>query len=303
MDQVLQAGDFPQRITLELTNQCNISCTFCPRHTMGGILGMMPTTSALALIDEMSDYLPVGLVPFFRGESLLHPDWNVILSYAVKKGLSPVQFTTNATLLTQKNAALLLDTNIHFISFSLDTLDPTLYEASRRKANFEQTMQNILFFLELHKERQSPMHVQISAVETDTYKPGMDAFIKYWQPKVDYVRIYIEHSKDGHPGSLKDIKIPTKRLPCKKVYTDLVIYWNGEVGLCNHDWQRPAHGPQIGNVYEDGIAAVWNNSQYIALRQCHEKQKNLDMPCALCGHWLAGYLEKHLLGRVYTKNV
>ena len=55
---------FPKRITLELTNRCNISCSFCPRHNMGGFLGSMDTALALHLLDEMADHLPVTLVPF-----------------------------------------------------------------------------------------------------------------------------------------------------------------------------------------------------------------------------------------------
>ncbi len=300
MSQLPESGDFPRRITLELTNQCNISCTFCPRHTMGGELGIMPTSLALKLIDEMAEHPPVCLVPFFRGEPLLHPDWHHILSHAVKKGLAPVQFTTNGTLLTPENAALLLDTGIHFLSFSLDTLDPALYEASRRKARFAQTMENIHAFLRLHEERRSSMQVQVSAVETDAHKAGMAAFVEYWQPRVDRVRVYMEHSKDGRPGSLAGVEIPEQRLPCKKIYTDMIIYWNGEVGICNHDWQRPATGPRMGDVSATGIAAVWNSPAYTELRRRHEGGGELEMPCSACGHWLADYLEAHLLGRVYT---
>lgn len=299
MPQLSEPGDFPRRITLELTNQCNISCTFCPRHTMGGELGTMPTPLALKLIDEMAEHPPVCLVPFFRGEPLLHPDWHKILTHAVNQGLTPVQFTTNGTLLTPENSALLLDTGIHFLSFSLDTLDPTLYEASRRKAHFARTMENIHTFLRMHAQRRSPMRVQVSAVETDAHKAGMAAFVEYWRPRVDQVRVYVEHSKDGRPGSLEGMEMPEQRLPCKKIYTDMIIYWNGEVGICNHDWQRPATGPRMGNVSTTDIAAVWNNTSYRELRRRHEGEGEPGMPCSACGHWLADYLEARLLGRVY----
>lgn len=32
-----EAGKFSHRITLELTNRCNLNCTFCPRRLMGNI--------------------------------------------------------------------------------------------------------------------------------------------------------------------------------------------------------------------------------------------------------------------------
>lgn len=300
MQQSFHAGTFPARVTLELTNLCNLSCTFCPRHTMGGGKGMMSKQLATKIIDELAEHLPITLVPFFRGESLLNPYWDHILSYAVKKGLGPIQFTTNGTLLTPQNAVRLLDTNIHFISFSLDTLDPVLYEATRRKAQFDQVMQNIHYFLDVHKKRNSSMEIQVSAVETQSHSPGMKAFIDYWKPLVDRVRVFIEHSKDGNPGSIDTITLPSKRLPCNKPYTDIIIYWDGEVGICNHDWQRPAKGPYMGSVLQQTIAEIWNNTAYTHLRQAHEGQRALDTPCSSCSHWVTHYLDEQVLGRVYT---
>ena len=89
--------DFPKRITLELTNRCNISCTFCPRHEMGHLLGFMDTRLAYRLIDEMAEHLPLTLVPFFRGESLLHPDWWRIIAYAHQKGIGSVHYQRNTS--------------------------------------------------------------------------------------------------------------------------------------------------------------------------------------------------------------
>lgn len=300
--QTPHTGDFPKRVTLELTNRCNISCTFCPRHSMGGGQGLMPTDTALRLIDEMSEHPPLCLVPFFRGEALLHPDWHKILAYAVRRGLAPVQFTTNAMLLSPENAALLLDTGIQFISFSLDTLDPTLYEASRRKADFRRTMDNVHAFLRLRDERAHPIQVQVSVVETEAHKPGMEAFVNYWLPLVDRVRVYAEHSTDGSPGSLEHMELSEQRLPCKKLYSDMIVYWNGEVGICNHDWKRPAEGPFIGNAAEHGIARIWHNETYELLRRAHEEGTSLAPPCAACGHWAVARLPERLIGRLYTNS-
>jgi len=295
--------DFPLRITLELTNRCNISCIFCPRHEMGDHLGMMDTDLALRLIDEMAEHLPVTLVPFFRGESLLHPKWWTIIKYAHQKGVGPIQFTTNGTLLDAENARRLLDCGVDFISFSLDTMDSSLYESSRRGANFDTTMANILAFLDMHAKENNPMTIQVSAVETEEHKAGMDDFVAFWQPRVDRVRVYAEHSSDGRPGSMHEqIDGVSTRLACKKLEEDMVILWNGDVAICNHDWQRQRYGEVFASVAQTSIAEAWNGAGYQRLRAAHKNGVLTGInPCNDCEQWKAFYLPEHLIGRVYTR--
>jgi radical SAM protein with 4Fe4S-binding SPASM domain len=128
----------------------------------------------------------------------------------------------------------------------------------------------------------------------------MDAFVAFWKPKVDRVRVYVEHSQDGHPGSIAE-PLPSfeRRLPCRKVFTDMVIYWDGEVALCNHDWTRSADHA-IGNVRDAGMRAVWESDRYRNLRSAHADGNVRDEPpCDFCDHWKMYYLPEGYLGKVY----
>ncbi|WP_147818802.1 radical SAM/SPASM domain-containing protein [Salidesulfovibrio onnuriiensis] len=296
-------GRFPTRVTLELTNRCNLNCTFCPRCYMEKERGFLDTALAKELLNEMAGHAPVAFVPFFRGESLLHPQWFEILSLAQEKAVGEIQFTTNASLLSSENIERILDLDLAFISFSLDTRDPELYNASRRGADFEKTMQNVLDFVRRRDERGVGTQVQVSAVETPEHKPGMDAFVDYWRPIVDRVRVYVEHSTDGKPGSI-DEPLPDfeKRLPCFKPFSDMVVYWNGQVACCNHDWTRLVDGSPLGDVSKDGIAGVWQGEPYVELRKKH-LQASLDgvNPCDGCDHWKMYYMKSGYLGRTYAR--
>jgi MoaA/NifB/PqqE/SkfB family radical SAM enzyme len=298
------AGDFPGRITLELTNRCNLNCTFCPRRYMEKERGFMDTALAMRLLDEMAEHSPVAVVPFFRGESLLHPEWFDILCHSQKASVGEIQFTTNASLLTPENAEKILDLELSFISFSLDTVDETLYNASRRGANYGQTLKNVLNFLERRDARGVKTRVQVSAVETPEHQPGMDAFVEFWRDRADRVRVYVEHSADGQPGSIdQPMQEFDNRLPCHKVFTDMVVYWNGQVACCNHDWTRQVNGTPLGDVSKDGMAKVWQGDAYRALRQAHASGV-LDgvAPCNGCDHWKMYYTKAGFLGRTYCKN-
>ena len=135
---------FPNRITIELTNKCNVSCTFCPRQTIPMKLGCMDMTLYKKIIDEASLHLPVKIVLFFRGESLLHPQFIDCLRYAKEKGLGPIQFASNALALTSNITEMMLEAEIDFVSFSLDTLNPEVYKKTRATGDLKKSMDNVI---------------------------------------------------------------------------------------------------------------------------------------------------------------
>ena len=294
--------DFPARITLELTNVCNLHCVFCPRRFMENERGHMDAALALRLLDEMSLYLPVTLVPFFRGEALLHPEWDRIIDHAKKRKLGPIQLASNASLLTEELARRLIDLDIDFLSFSMDTLDPVRYR-ELRGADYQESLDNVLRFLDLRDRFGCSTQVQVSAVETAANKPEMDKFIVFWAQKADRVRVYPEHSADGASGSLANPPLPrAERRPCHKVYEDMVIYWNGDVALCNHDWNRKVSGRFIANVSQGSIAQAWQCEAYQDIRRSHRAGDITGMlPCESCDHWAVRYSPPAVWGRVVER--
>jgi len=294
-------GFFPRRITLELTNRCNLNCTFCPRKLMEKNYGDISVSMAFHLIDQMSEHLPVTLVPFFRGEPLLHHSWRTIIRYAKKRGIGPIQMTTNGNLLDENAAMSMIELGVDFLSFSVDTVDPALYEKHRRGGHYESVVQNIQRLVSLRRKLNgSQPTIQVSAVATDSYRSGIDNFIRFWQPFVDRVRIYYEHSKDNNPGSIVEpLPLFTHRLPCWKPFTDMVIYWDGGVALCNHDWTRKKD-QLLGRADEEPLAEIWQKGLYLEIRDAHLKGNvNHISPCDGCDHWKMYYLKEGYLGRVY----
>ena len=111
--------------------------------------------------------------------------------------------------------------------------------------------------------------------------------------------IYYPHSLNGRLGSL-DVKCKiSTRKPCLKLLTDIVIYWNGEVAVCNHDWQRKEF---IGNVNNESIRNIWQSEYYRRIRKRHLQGKYAaDPTCRNCEHWRIYYYKDCIMGEVYTK--
>ena len=91
------------RIYLEITNVCNLDCTFCHKTSRERkFLSKEEFEALLAKIEGRSRYLFFHLM----GEPTLHPLLPDFISAARKKGFLPA-VTTNGSLLSQKGEALL----------------------------------------------------------------------------------------------------------------------------------------------------------------------------------------------------
>jgi radical SAM protein with 4Fe4S-binding SPASM domain len=294
----IEYNEFPSRVTLELTNHCNLNCAMCPREYMSSPKGYMTFSLFQKIVDEMAQQGDIALVPFFRGESLLHQRCIEMLAYAKKRGLGPLQFTTNATLMNRELAGALLDLELDFISFSVDSLDPEAYGKIRRGSDLGTVMEHIEYFCNLKRKRGlDKPEIQVSMVRTKESFDGVDNFIRFWRKQADRVRVYEEHSQDGHFGSLEKDNYTGDRKPCLKPFTDLVVYWNGIVALCNHDWDRKK---PLGNIEDGSIEEIWHSEAYHKIRRAHMGDDTLEEPCEGCDHWKVYYIKESLVGELHA---
>ena len=112
---------------LGLTNECNLSCSFCYRD---------PTRAdrlSLEQVKAVMERLPVRSVNLGTGENGMHPDFRSILAYLRAK---PVKLTITSN---GHSVELLEDTELrsfHDIEFSLDYPTQTEQDAQRGEGNW-----------------------------------------------------------------------------------------------------------------------------------------------------------------------
>ena len=265
--------DFPQRLEVELVSDCNLKCTYCPRHLVNELTGYMTLDLFKKIIDEASIHPDTTLVLHRRGESMLHPQFNEMLEYVSGK-FKEVQMATNATILNPDKYQSIVD-GLDFLSFSLDT--PERFNITRLPARYEKVEAKILDFLDFNQER---IRTQASMVKTaKTTEEMCEEFINIWKDKVDRVRIYEEHSTDGNFGSLAN---PRKnRKPCMMPVYEMLIYDNGIIARCNHDWDSDG----MGDVTKNTLQEIWHSEKYKNLRWQHLEQKLSDPVCSTCDSW------------------
>ncbi len=294
---------FPDRVTVELTNDCNVSCSFCNRQKIKMDIGYISDDLYYKIIDEMSLHLPIKLVPFFRGEPLMHPHFIDYMKYAKEKGIGPIQIASNALLLNDDMQDKIIQAGVDYISFSLDTLDTDLYKCTRKYGDLQISSKNVEQFgikcKSLRKKGIKTPTLQVSTINLKEYIPGQKDFIDKWLKYVDVVRAYEEHDDKGRlvdPKVREKFDVFSDRKPCRKVFTDMIIYWDGKTALCNYDWDEDE---VLGDISQSSIETVWNSDKYENIRKMHNLNNiNKDI-CKECNHWKIDYTENGFLGQSY----
>lgn len=269
---------FPKRVTIELTNDCNRECPECPRNKVNMEIGYITTKLFQTIIRQLPPDTTV--VPFFRGESTLHPKFAEMMdSLGVFEN---VQFATNGDNLDNEDVADAILHNVTFFSLSLH----------EHKLPSDQQTQ----FLAAAKKQ--GIITQVSIVDKNLQGIDKQKFVDSWLQVADRVRIYREHSKQNI-GDVSDIAVTCpESVPCNKPFEDMAVYWNGKVALCNHDWNEPYH---LGDLNVDTIEQAYNGGGYQFVRLWHTtKRRRWAEPCRHCMFWIPPHLPNKMFGELYT---
>ena len=254
---------FPKRITIELTNRCNMHCSYCPRRFWKNVKEEdINAMLFYKIAQELHKHKDLIIVPFFRGETTINPHWITMIDLLNKLG--KIQFATNTTLLHPDDVKELIAMKIDFISFSIQ--------------RFHVIPQIVYYFFEQNRKAGFPVQMQISTVNTE--KKNYDKLIEQWHMVLDPVeiRVYTEHSKDGKFGSIENIT--GREYICYKPFEEIVILSNGNVTICCHSWE----GNIMGNIKDNTIEEIWNSSKYTYFREQHEYPKEFKIKpiCKTC---------------------
>ena len=133
--------DFPQRISIEITNHCNYLCVMCPQSDQTREKGYISPGLYRKIVDECVDYKPM-VWNHFIGEPLLHKNFFELLEYAGKKGIR-CGFSTNSSFLDDAIIMKILESGVERIELSLDAFTEKTYHNVRGMKNFNEIEKNV----------------------------------------------------------------------------------------------------------------------------------------------------------------
>ena len=133
----------PRRLTVELTNVCNLHCSYCLRdedalyHSPAHFL---PVDLLSRVLGEARDYLKIEQVMFTGGEATLHPDFREIIKAVATKGLK-CSFVTNGWHFERVWPVLVEHREVvTHVAFSLDGATREAHDQWRGEGSFERVV-------------------------------------------------------------------------------------------------------------------------------------------------------------------
>lgn len=250
----------PSVVWIEPTNICNLRCKMCPQGSdlMTRKKGMMDFSLLEKIIGEVKEWKP-SIKFFHMGESLLHPRIGEMISYASKAGCFTM-LNTNATLLDEGKAAMLLESGLDYISFSFDGATKEVYETIRVGANFDRTLKNIIGFLEMKgRSRKNKPFVTVEMVGMKDTEHEVSGFRKQFESlPVDEIRIKKLVNWAGKVNVEGEAEKVYSDLSCVHPWSFSVILWDGRVVPCCRDFDGKY---VLGDVSKERLIDIWNKGE------------------------------------------
>ena len=274
--------EFPGRVLMDLATKCNLRCPMCPvwgsedNNAIESVVGVMNLEASRRLLDEIMTAKPL-IQPNMYGEPLLAPDLREQIKDMKSRGMA-MAMNTNGLTLNEDLARYFVEQKVDSVMFSIDAVSRPTLRKIRGIDKVEKIETAVFRLLKMRGEADFP-RVGVSFTIQDDNRHEVDDFVARWVGVVDVVRMGIIFVN----GTFPDMVTPPKRLPCPAVYNTLPVHNDGSVTVCCLDGFKTTN---MGNVFKDGVQAVWQGEEFAKVRYYHETGQWDKVPfCRPCNGW------------------
>jgi len=295
--------DFPLVVHLETTNYCNQKCIMCCHPTMVRKPIHIEESLAIKAIDECAKMQTWFIHFFFFGEPFINKATLDYMKYAKSIGVRRVSTTTNLTLISKEEIENLVDSKIDSIHVSFEGLDRESYKKIRKTDHYEKVIENLEYLLSYREKQKSEFPwLSLTYVRTTETDEEIEKYKQQWAPRVNDIHIspQFEYRNGSETGERRqEIKNtqtgrndgnimfyePKDRVPCRQLWTRLVVLSNGELVPCSQNIDGEL---SLGNIKEISMHEAWTGSEMADLRMQHISNKytgKRGLTCEVCTDW------------------
>lgn len=281
-----------KRIYIEITNCCNLKCSFCPSSKREQqFMSVERFEAVLKKLQGHGSHVYLHI----KGEPMLHPDFFELMALCHRYKLK-VNLTTNGTLIGQHSEALLACKALRQVSISLQSQENlldiegfTAYMAhvlGLVKKGSEAT--DILFELRLWNYEGS--------IEGETFDKNALALtmimeqLEVTKEKIDAIpqgkgvklmpQVYLSKSIEFQwPGI--DLDVIGTEGTCYGLRQQVGVLVNGDVVPCCLDGEGVI---TLGNVFQEDFESIVTSERAVAMVDGFEQRKIIEPLCMRCGY-------------------
>ena len=299
--------EFPKYVEIETVNACNARCPMCTINDWERNYPVMKDDVFNKISDELienKEYLK--RVSLYRdGEPLIDKKLAKRINKFFQAGIENTSIATNVSLLNEKRSRDLLEAGLGMIIFSIDSLDKKTFENIRVRLNFEEVRDNAIKFLQLRDQINPKCRVWIRMIKQEENKDEWDNYYDFWTKYTsDVDRVYF-HNIFNWGGQLDNYKSISQsfepNLPCVALWSLMVFFANGDVPLCNVDYNNKF---STGNVMKTSIKDLWSSKIMNSRRKLHLDGNKKDISlCTNCNVWDEVKGGEELISSEYAESV
>ncbi len=265
-----------KRIYIEITNTCNLNCSFCKKNERSShFLTIQEFESILNKIENTCKYIYLHV----QGEPLMHPELKKFIELSNQKEFN-IQITTNGSLINKCD--FLID-NIRKISFSLhsipfQTITPSEYLNNILKFvnRCKTTYCELRFYNENNMDEKSKELLNMLQSE---YNFSVTSKKRSYKLKNN---LYIGFDDLFTWPSLNNPFVGNEGF-CYGGLEMLAIHSNGNVCACCLD----SNGDIIfGNIFENTMEEIINSDKYLNMINGFKNRKAVEQLCKHCSYRL-----------------
>jgi radical SAM protein with 4Fe4S-binding SPASM domain len=294
-NKLIQLKSKPYKITLDPGNVCNLKCPCC--HTGIKHAEMIKPTfltfkNYKVVFENVKDYaLSVALYNW--GEPLLNKEIFDIIDYTTANKVGST-LHSNFNYLTPAMAENLVKSKLTHIYLSIDGASQEVYSKYRVKGNYEKVLGNIELLVDAKKKAKSkfpfitwkyltfPFNIhEVEAARTKAEQLGVDNF-EVFTASPHLMDIYDEAEKI----SMNSNSLANTPEICSSLWSSLYVGPDGTVFPCSLSFRK---SESFGNLLDEKLSTIWNNSSYHASRQMFSTSSDLDavpLPCKGCKYFI-----------------
>lgn len=269
-----------QKIYLEISNVCNLSCQFCPgTKRKPKIMTEEAFSALLPKLRPWTDFLYFHLM----GEPLSHPLLEKFLEVAGDQGFKVI-LTTNGTLLAKQQSVLLASKGLHKVNISLHA-----FEANDLAMPFETYLQQCFSFGKAAEGKKLVIYRLWNHGGADKHNKEILSKLESFFPK-PWVqerrgirignRIYLEY---GDKFDWPDLSAADQgeQVFCYGLRDQIGILCDGTVVPCclDHDGDLA-----LGNLFESSLEEILRSQRAQAIYQGFQQKIAAEELCRKCGY-------------------
>jgi radical SAM protein with 4Fe4S-binding SPASM domain len=294
INEINEIDYFARYLEIEAYDGCNFDCIMCPLgksiYKGGGGISLQLFDKIVSEISEYKDW--IKLVCLSRnGEPLLNKNITTMVKKLKEAGIKRVNFSTNASALTEKKSHDLLKAGLDEIRFSIDGYTKETFENVRKGSKFENVLRNCLNFIRIRDKFKFKTQIQIRFVEQKKNEHELKLWRDFWLSKLqktDVVASKKLHSWGNEIENGQSFKFEREidsslNEPCISPFSTLEILYDGTVPLCGCDYKPTVN---LGNVKNNSLKNIWNSEKFKKVRDQHASGNRNEIPiCVGCEIW------------------